>query len=100
MENCPSDFKSIVYRRFVDDTLLLFGSKNYVEKLRNYLNKQHKNITFTSEIKENDSLSFLDIKISRAKNKFVASVYHKPTFSGIFTDFGRFMPDRFKRELV
>ena len=30
LENCPSDFKPIVYRRFVDDTFLLFRSKHDV----------------------------------------------------------------------
>ena len=62
LENCPSHFKPIVYRRFVDDTFVLFRSKDHVEKFRNYLNKQHKNIKFTSEIEDNGSLSFLDIK--------------------------------------
>ena len=74
LENCPSHFKPIVYRRFVDDTFLLFRSKYHVQKFRNYLNKQHKNIRFTSEIEDNDSLSFLDIKISCENNKFVTSI--------------------------
>ena len=42
LENCPSHFKPIIYRRFVDDTLLLFRSKDHVEKFRNYLNKNIK----------------------------------------------------------
>ena len=50
LENCPVHFKPVVYRWFVDDTFLLFQTKDYVEKLKNYLNKQHKNIKFTSEI--------------------------------------------------
>ena len=50
LENCPSHFKPIVYRRFFDDTFLLFRSKDNFEKFRNYLNKQHKNIKFTSQI--------------------------------------------------
>ena len=64
LENFPSHFKTTVYRRFVDDAFLLFRSKDHVEKFRNYLNKQNKNIKFTSEIEENGSLSFLDIKIT------------------------------------
>ena len=40
LEYCPNHFKSIVYRRFVDDTSLLFRSKDHAEKFRNYLNKQ------------------------------------------------------------
>ena len=90
LENCPSYFKPIVYRRFVDDIFLLSWSKDHVEKFRNYLNKQHKNIKFTSEIEENGSLSFLDIKISRENNKFVASVYRKPTFLWSFHQFWKF----------
>ena len=100
LENCPSHFKPIVYRRFVDDTFVLFRSKDHVEKFRNYLNKQHKNIKFTSEIEENGSLSFLDIKISRENNKFVTSVYRKPTFSGVFTNVESFIPDIYKRGLI
>ena len=72
---------------------LLFRSKDHVEKFRNYLNKQHKNIKFTSEIEENGSLSFLDRKISRENNKFVTSVFRKPTFSGVFKNFESFIPD-------
>ena len=87
LQNCPSYFRSIAYRWFVDDTFLLFWPKDHIEKFRNYLNKQHKNIKFTSEIEDNVSLSFLDIKISHENNKFVTSVYHKPTFSGVLTNF-------------
>ena len=100
LENCPTHFKPIVYRRFVDDTFLLFQTKDHVEKFKNYLNKQHKNIKFTSEIEENGSLSFLDITITRENNKFVTSVYRKPTFSGVFTNFESFIPEMHKRGLI
>ena len=100
LENCPSYFKPTVYRRFVDDTFLLFRSKNHIKKFRNYLNKQHKNIRFTSEIEENGSLSFLDIKISCENNTFVTSDYRKLTFSGVFTNFESFIPDLYKRALI
>ena len=100
LENCQSHFTAIVYRRFVDDTFSLFRLKDHVGKFRNYLNKQHKNIKFTSEIEENSSVSFSNIKISRENNKFVASVYHEPTLSGIFTNFGSFIPDIYKRGLI
>ena len=43
LENCPAYFKPIAYSRFVDDTFLLFRIKDYVEKFKNYRNKQHKN---------------------------------------------------------
>ena len=100
LENCPAHFKPIVYRRFVDDTFLLFRTKDHVEKFKNYLNKQHKNIKFTSEIEENGSLSFLDITITRENSKFVTSVYHKLTISDVFTNFESFMPEMDKCELI
>ena len=59
--------KPIGYRRFVDDTILLFRTYDHVEKLKNYLNKQHKNIKCMSEIEENGSLSFLVITITHKK---------------------------------
>ena len=35
LENCPAHFKRIIYRRFVDDTFLLFRTKDHVEKFKN-----------------------------------------------------------------
>ena len=63
-----SEFKPVIYRRYVDDTFLLFRSKHHIEKFRNYLNRQHRNIKFTSETENENSVSFLDIKITRDNN--------------------------------
>ena len=79
---------------------LLFPTKDHVKKFKNYLNKQHKNIKFTSEIEENGLLSFLDITITRENNKFVTTVYRKPTFSGVFTSFESFISEMHKRGLI
>ena len=37
-ENCPDHFKPTVYRRFVDDTFLLFRTKDHIEKIKNSTN--------------------------------------------------------------
>ena len=100
LENCPTQFKSVMYRRYEDDTFLLFRSAEHVEKFKKYLNKQHRNIAFTYEMEQNDSLSFLDNKISRENNKFVSSVYRKPTFSGVFTNIESFTWKCYKRSLI
>ena len=42
LQNCPSEFKLVIYRRYVDDTFLLFRSKRHIEKFRNYWNRQHR----------------------------------------------------------
>ena len=76
----------------VDNTFLLFRSTEHVEKFKKYLNKQHKNIYFTSEMEQNGSLSFLDIKINGKNNKFITSVYRKPTFSEVFPNIKLLFP--------
>ena len=37
-------------------------------------------------------MSFLDVEISRENGKFVRVVYHKHTFSGLYTHFESFLP--------
>ena len=100
LEKFPVEFKPVVYRRFVDDTFLLFRSYEHIEKFRTYLNCQHPNIKLTSEIEEHNCMSFLDIKITRELNSFSTSVYRKPTFSGVFTNFDSFIPLSYKTGLI
>ena len=52
---------------------------------------QHWTIKFTVEHEEN-SLAFFDTKIFRDSGKFQTSVYRKPTFSGVLTNFESFLP--------
>ena len=100
LQNCPSEFKPVIYRRYVEDTFLLFRSKHHIEKFQNYLNCQHKNIKFISETENENSISFLDIKITRDNNEFVTTVYHKPTSSRALTKFGSFIPKSYKYNLL
>ena len=93
---CPEDFKPVYYRRYIDDMFALFCSPEDLEKLTNYLNSKYKNITFSYEKESNDSLPFLYILISRSKNSFKTYVYHKPTFSGVYSNFNRFIHDQCK----
>ena len=65
-----------------------------------YLNGQHANITFTAEIERDGKLPFLDIDISRSESKFATSVYCKPAFTGLFTNFHSFIPNTHKQNLV
>ena len=53
----------ILYRRYVDDCFLNFGSKAQSDVFFQFLNKQHKNIQFTKDDELDNSLPFLDIYI-------------------------------------
>ena len=100
LNDCPEDFKLVYYRRYVDGIFALFRSPDHLEKFTNYLNSKHKNIKFTYEKESNNSLPFLDILISRSENGFKTSVYHKPTFSRVYSNFNSFIYDEYKIGLV
>ena len=98
--NCPSLFKPLLYRRYVGECFLLFRSLDHEPLFLIYLNRQHHNISFTSELEKNGQLPFLDVEITRSNGKFSSSVYRKPTFTGLFTNFHSFIPPAYKRSLV
>ena len=52
LDNCPVEFKPVIYRRFVDDTFLLFRPKEHIENFRLYVNCQDGNIKLTSNRRE------------------------------------------------
>ena len=56
-------------------------------------------MTFTYEIEENNCLAFLDVLVTR-EDKFSTSLYRKPTFSGLYSNFESFMPDSYKKGLI
>ena len=100
LNDCPEDFKPVYYQRYVDNIFALFRSPDHLEKFTNYLNSKYKNIKFTYEKESNDSLPFLDILISRSENGFKKSVYHKSTFSGVYSNFNSFIYDQYKIGLI
>ena len=100
LNKCPIKFKPSFYRRYVDDIFVLFESSESADSFREYMSSKHQNINFTIEKENVGSLSFLDVKICRKNGKFVTSVYRKPTFSGVFTNYESFIPTYQKRGLL
>ena len=64
------------------------------------MNHQHPNIKFTFEVENNNYFSFLDAKICRKNSKFTTSVFRKPTFSDVFSNFDSFIPISYKHGLA
>lgn len=95
LENCPKEFKPLVYKRYIDDCFLVFKTREESLLFFNYLNSRHSNITFTQEIQTNNSLSFLDVKVSFEGGKFVTSTYRKPTVTLLGTNYFSFVPFKF-----
>ena len=64
------------------------------------MNHQHSNFKFNFEVEQNNSFSFLDVKICRENDRFTTSIYRKLTFSAVFTHFNSFIPASYKHGLV
>ena len=100
LDNCPQNFKPLLYRRYVDDTFMLFRERSHIPLFLNYLNQQHPNIKFTHEIESNDKLNFLDVTVEKYDNNFKTAVYRKAVFSGLGMNFSSFVAKSYKRNLI
>ena len=97
---CPVQFKPLYYRRYVDDTFLMFSSQSHVKKFLKYMNTRHDNIDFTFETEVDNKLAFLDVLVSREESRLITSLYRKPTFSGLYTNFNSFISEKYKTGLI
>ena len=82
LEDCPAEFKPALYKRYVDDTFLVFRKADHVNKFLQYINSKHQNIKFTKEIEDNCKLPFLDVLLEHHDNEIKTSVYRKKTYTG------------------
>ena len=100
LEKCPVQFRPLYYRRYVDDTFLLFSSQSHVKKFLRYMNTRHGNMNFTFETEVENRLPFLDVLVSREAKRLITSLYRKPTFSGLYTNFNSFISEKYKTGLI
>ena len=100
LNDCPIQFKPTYYRRYVDDIFLMFQERSHVKKFLRYMNSRHTNMNFTVEEEVDNSLPFLDIKITREGGKLTTSIYRKKTFSGVYVNYNSFLPRDYKRGLI
>ena len=96
LDDCPVDFKPRYYKRYVDDTFLIFDHHSHVQLFLDYVNSKHPNIRFTMEMEIDSKLPFLDVLITRNENQFSTSVFRKLTFTGLGMNFLSFSPKLFK----
>ena len=94
LEECPVSFKPVFYKRYVDDTLIIFKHPSHAEQFLEYLNGKHQNITFTIERENENKIPFLDVLIDKANKAY--SIYRKPTFTGLGTSFFSHCHSKFK----
>ena len=85
---------------YVDLIFVLFLSNEHLQLFVDYMNKQHKCLKFPSQAGNDNSISFLDIKITRHNQQFKTSVYRKPTFSGVFIHYESYVDQIYKKSLI
>ena len=100
LEECPNTFKPFMYRRYVDDTFLLFENLDQINLFHNYLNSRHPNIKFTLEHEKNDQLPFIGINVTHADLRFTTTVYRKPTDTGLGLQYTSFNQTSFKSNSI
>ena len=100
LDECPDDFKPLLYRRYVDDTFMVFRRSEQIEQFFNFMNQRHPNIRFTKEYEVNGILNFLDLKVEKIMQNnlasFRTSVFRKLTFTGLGLNFHSFTFFNFK----
>ena len=98
--HCPTQFKPLFYKRYLDDTFVLFSRQDQAQSFFNFINNVHPNIQFTMEQENSGKLPFLDTSVSRnikdGVTSFETSVYRKPTFSGLGLSFFSHSSSKFK----
>ncbi|VDP72625.1 unnamed protein product [Echinostoma caproni] len=56
--------RAILYKRYIDDTLVITESLEEATKIMDELNRLHPNMHFTMEYESNNTLNFLDITMT------------------------------------
>ena len=88
--------------RYVDDTFVLLNPGTNVDDILAILNTFYTSIKFTHKIEENDKLEFLDVLVIRSfeRHRFETTIYRKPTFTGLLTNWNSYVPKQYKKASI
>ena len=89
-----------IWLRYVDDVFASVTNKEQVENILTFLNAQHPNIRFTVEHENQNKLPFLDTCVIRRVDKYVTTIYRKPTFTGVYLNWTSLTARRYKISLI
>ena len=93
--------KPIYYRRYVDDIFCIFDNAQDANSFFDYLNSRHPNLQFTMQNETEHKLAFLDVLVdNNSRESIVTSIFHKSTFTGLYTNINSFTPFSYKIGLI
>jgi hypothetical protein len=68
------------YNRYVDDILIIYDEqKTTADTILSYMNTTHNHLKFKHTDEENQTISFLDLLITRNQDHLNINIYQKPT---------------------
>ena len=81
------------WHRYVDDMFV---------RVQPGTNSFHPSIKFTYELEANDSLPFLDVRVTRSpeRHTFETTIYRKTTFTGLTINWDSFVPLQYKKASI
>ena len=86
LKNCPQEFKPVFYWHYVD-IFMLFKLNDHLKYFQDFVNSCHIDMSFSMETEKENKLSFLNVEIICEQGKFATTIYRKPTFSGVYSNF-------------
>jgi len=89
-----------LWMRYVDDVFATLNNNANSSDILQFINQQHKNIKFTIEREKNNKLAFLDTCVTRNNNNYTTSIYHKPTFTGVYLNWTSLTSRKYKISLI
>lgn len=89
----------LLFKRYIDDILGIFsGSREDLEKFIQHVSNYHEAIKFTHDI-SNESVAFLDLKITIQDDKIATSIYFKETDSHSYLKYDSSHPPACKKSI-
>jgi predicted RND superfamily exporter protein len=86
VKNILDSNKINFYNRYVDDIIIIFDNNHTnANDILNYMNKVHKDLQFKATEEIDNTISFLDLLITRNHNKLLMDIYRKPTTTDTIT---------------
>ena len=86
----------VYYKRYVDDIFCIFDKNSDASAFHDFLNTLHPDIKFTMEREVNESLVFLDTKVTKSENAFDIAWHLKETNTGIYIPNSAYAPKRYR----
>ncbi|CAF4600906.1 unnamed protein product [Rotaria sp. Silwood2] len=93
--------KPMIWLRYVDDIFCIFTiPKEKINEFHKRINKWHRNLHFTVEFEVENSIPFLDVRVTHTEDKLVTSMYRKPTHTGLYLLWDSNQSRRYKLGLI